>query len=342
VAGRFDRAEMLKLLNETVGALKPGQAAKPAGRPPGGVRAGYIQLVVGMIDWKAGLPMKAKVVILILLTSIFALGIEGIGFIAYERVRVKEEMQRDLASLARIIADLRDGASTALVLQRALARSPELEDLKLLFLAGHERLSQEVLAARNVAMLRREVANPDLKSALSDLLVPDLSVLLPSAGDEAGGFGESIDGPAVAALPQGSSLGTYSEAAIGRRARVLLVEDNPVNMVVAQKLIAQMDLICESAGDGERALERMAAGNLDLVLMDCQMPIKDGFTATREWRQYESAQRLPRLPIIAMTANAMAGDRQSCLDAGMDDFIAKPVDPELLYATLLRWLEPGP
>ena len=242
-----------------------------------------------------------------------------------------------------LIADLRDGASASLVLQRALSRSPELEDLKLVFLAGHERPPPEVLAARNVAVLRRDAAGPDLKSALADLMVPDLAVPLPGAADGPEAFGELDEpaSPAVAALPQGSSLGAYSEAAIGRRARVLLVEDNPVNMVVAQKLIAQMDLICESAGDGERALERMAAGNLDLVLMDCQMPVKDGYTATREWRQYEAAQRLPRLPIIAMTANAMAGDRQRCLDAGMDDYLSKPVDRSHLEDTLKRWLQRG-
>jgi signal transduction histidine kinase/CheY-like chemotaxis protein/HPt (histidine-containing phosphotransfer) domain-containing protein len=242
-----------------------------------------------------------------------------------------------------LVVDLRDGASPALVLQRALSRSPELEGLKLLFLAGGEPLPPEVAASASSAVLRRESAGPELRSLLAELLVPEQAVSLPT-DDELDGFGALEDEPAlpaVAALPQGSSVGAFSEAAIGRRARVLLVEDNPVNMLVAQKLIAQMDLICESAGDGERALERMAAGNLDLVLMDCQMPVKDGYTATREWRGYESAQRLPRLPIIAMTANAMAGDRQRCLDAGMDDYLSKPVDKSVLEETLKRWLQRG-
>jgi len=78
------------------------------------------------------------------------------------------------------------------------------------------------------------------------------------------------------------------------------------------------------------------------VLMDCQMPVKDGYTASREWRQLESEQGLARLPIIAMTANAMAGDRQKCLDAGMDDYLSKPVDRRLLESRLAHWLEQSP
>jgi CheY-like chemotaxis protein/HPt (histidine-containing phosphotransfer) domain-containing protein len=242
-----------------------------------------------------------------------------------------------------LVADLRDGASAAVVLQRALSRSPEVAGLKLLLLTGAEPLPPETTAAATVAVLRRDAASADLKSGLADLLVPDQAMPLPGAADAEDDFalGEPPPSPAVAALPQGSSVGAFSEAAIGRRARVLLVEDNPVNLLVAQKLIAQMDLICESAGDGERALERMAAGNLDVVLMDCQMPIKDGYTATREWREYENAHRLPRLPIVAMTANAMAGDRQRCLDAGMDDYLSKPVDRSQLEDTLKRWLQRG-
>ncbi|WP_028770617.1 hybrid sensor histidine kinase/response regulator [Silanimonas lenta] len=243
-----------------------------------------------------------------------------------------------------LVADLRDGASAAVVLQRALGRSPELEDLAIVFLAGTESPPPEALASQRTTLLRREVAPADLKTALAALLVPAASASALSAG-EAEGFGleAPLDPPtaALAALPQGSSVGAFAEAAIGRRARLLLVEDNPVNMLVAQKLISQMDLICESAGDGERALERMAAGNLDLVLMDCQMPVKDGYSATREWRQYEAAHGLPRLPIIAMTANAMAGDRQKCLDAGMDDYLSKPVDKTQLEETIKRWLQRG-
>ena len=239
-----------------------------------------------------------------------------------------------------LLVDLRGGASVALVLGKALSRSPEIDGLKTLYLTANEPVSPEVMARRDVTALRREASAADLRAALSSLLIPPADESLRSATGAEDSL-QDVEMPAVTALAQGSSVGAYSEAAIGRRARVLLVEDNAVNLLVAQKLIAHMDLICESAGDGERALERMAAGNLDIVLMDCQMPIKDGYSATREWRKYEEAHRMPRLPIIAMTANAMAGDRQKCLDAGMDDYLSKPVDRLQLEDTLKRWLQRG-
>lgn len=247
------------------------------------------------------------------------------------------------AGIEALVADLRDSTSAAVVLQRALARSPELEGLKIVFLTAHEPLPAELSQRPEVAVLRRESTAPDLRAVLASLLIPAGPEPLPATDTAAGAYALADDAVSdtLARLPQGSSVGAFAEAAIGRRGRVLLVEDNPVNLLVAQKLIAQMDLICESAGDGERALERMAAGNLDLVLMDCQMPVKDGYSATRDWRQYEAAQDLPRLPIIAMTANAMAGDRQKCIDAGMDDYLSKPVDRSQLEDMLRRWLQRG-
>jgi len=124
-------------------------------------------------------------------------------------------------------------------------------------------------------------------------------------------------------------------------ARVLLVEDNPVNLAVGEKLLSVLGYECDIATNGQVALEKMATGRYSLVLMDCQMPVLDGYAATREWRDRELLQHSPqRLPIVAMTANAMAGDRQRCLDAGMDDYLSKPVSRDQLEACMLRWL-PG-
>ncbi|WP_367380567.1 ATP-binding protein [Stenotrophomonas cyclobalanopsidis] len=118
--------------------------------------------------------------------------------------------------------------------------------------------------------------------------------------------------------------------------RVLLVEDNAVNRMVAEQLLRVFQCDVRNAADGEQALLALRQGGIDVVLMDCQMPVLDGYAATRQWRSEEAAQGRARLPIIAMTANAMAGDRERCLQAGMDDYLSKPINRETLHALLQR------
>ncbi|HEY4066056.1 MAG TPA: response regulator, partial [Burkholderiaceae bacterium] len=116
--------------------------------------------------------------------------------------------------------------------------------------------------------------------------------------------------------------------------RVLLAEDNPVNREVAEELLRAAGLIVESAWDGARAVELALTRGYDLALMDVQMPVMDGLEAARLIRQRSGLA----LPIVAMTANAFLEDREACLAAGMNDHVAKPIDPALLHTTLLRWL----
>ena len=120
--------------------------------------------------------------------------------------------------------------------------------------------------------------------------------------------------------------------------RVLLVEDNPINRLVATEMLADMGLAVEGAADGQEAVERLSAEPFDLVLMDCQMPVLDGYSATVAWRQRERDEGRHRTPIAAVTANALPSDRKRCLDSGMDDYLAKPYKREDLMGLLTRWL----
>jgi PAS domain S-box-containing protein len=117
---------------------------------------------------------------------------------------------------------------------------------------------------------------------------------------------------------------------------VLLVEDNEVNRELAEEILATLGLQVRTAENGAEAIARLREKPVDLVLMDCQMPVMDGYEASRRIR---SELGKTDLPIIAMTANALASDRQRCLEAGMDDHIAKPIDVGVLQATLVRWLK---
>jgi PAS domain S-box-containing protein len=120
-------------------------------------------------------------------------------------------------------------------------------------------------------------------------------------------------------------------------ARILLVEDNDVNREVAQTILEQSGAIVRIAVDGEEALSLAARETFDAVLMDIQMPRLDGISAARRLRDNPG---LRNLPIIAMTASAMSGDRERILASGMNDYIAKPIDVELLFSTLRRWIRP--
>ena len=219
-----------------------------------------------------------------------------------------------------VLADYDGLRHSARALHRALRRNPAHAQVRLLWLYGEEAIPEELREGADI--LPRQAPDADLRSSL---LAPppavasgreELALTTPTAAPE-----ESIEAPA------------------GPPPRLLLVEDNPVNLLVAQKLLSVLGYECDTAANGEIALAQMASDAYDLVLMDCQMPVLDGYSATRRWREIESGQAPVRhLPIVAMTANAMAGDRQRCLDAGMDDYLAKPVTRDLLDACLKRWL----
>ena len=121
-------------------------------------------------------------------------------------------------------------------------------------------------------------------------------------------------------------------------ARILLADDNPINQEVAANLIARLGLRSDSVSDGHEAIAALRRRPYDLVLMDVQMPEMDGYETTRRIRADESRSPGKRVPIIAMTADAMSGDRERCMEAGMDDYLSKPIGPRTLAKTLAKWL----
>ncbi len=143
--------------------------------------------------------------------------------------------------------------------------------------------------------------------------------------------------------PEGSILAgrrAIEEAAtpVPIRARILLVEDHPPNILVATTYLEMLGIDCDVARNGIEAMEKIAGRKYALVLLDVQMAVMDGLEATRQIRAQEKKEGLPHLPIIGMTAYALAGDRQRCLDVGMDEYISKPFDPAELKAKVFAFV----
>ncbi|MFC1499809.1 response regulator, partial [Candidatus Zixiibacteriota bacterium] len=128
----------------------------------------------------------------------------------------------------------------------------------------------------------------------------------------------------------------YSLKERKQKVRILLAEDNPVNQKVASIMLEKAGYQVDVADNGQEAMEALERSSYTMVLMDVQMPEMDGFEATAAIREKEE-QSGQHLPIIAMTAHAMEGDRERCLDAGMDDYLAKPIQPKELMAVLEKW-----
>jgi CheY-like chemotaxis protein len=134
----------------------------------------------------------------------------------------------------------------------------------------------------------------------------------------------------------GAGAGSHAGQALPRRARVLVVEDNEVNRMVVEAMLGRLGMAVTLAPDGAQALDILAAQEIDLVLMDCQMPVMDGYEATRRVRQ--AAHARAGVPIVALTAHAFAEDRHRCEAAGMSDYLPKPVTSEALAQALVRHL----
>jgi two-component system sensor histidine kinase/response regulator len=215
-----------------------------------------------------------------------------------------------------------DGIETGARLQEAL---PPPRAMVLVSARDRASIHQLAREAGFGSVLLKPVAPSMLRDALLRLLVrrTDGTASGPAGALDAGAWPEAT--AEVAAQRKAGALA----------GRVLLAEDNPVNQEVAVQLLQAAGVAVDVASDGQQALDMARAQPYDLVLMDMQMPRMDGLQATRAIRALPA---LARLPIVAMTANAFPEDRQACLDAGMNDHLAKPVDPRVLHAALARWL----
>ena len=213
-----------------------------------------------------------------------------------------------------------DGVQAARLIQDLVLSKPPI----LVLVSAHGREEMQV-EAKSVGITNLLV-KPVSPSVLFDITMEALGAHTVRGGRHE----ERTSRPALLDETEDSSMGL-------RGARVLLVEDNEINQQIASELLEGAGVVVDVARDGAEALKKVHSTAYDLVLMDMQMPIMDGLAATRNIRLIP---RLRSLPIVAMTANARAADRQSCLDAGMDDFLSKPIDPDALWDKMHQWLKP--
>jgi len=237
-----------------------------------------------------------------------------------------------------LLLDFGSMRATALAILRNVLREPGLDALRILCLSGDDQLPEEVRMAPHSAIISRSFVDAELRTAMQGLLEPVLSrepgqPLVNEAPSAA------LAPAAASAAPRATAATSHQGTGVG--GHVLLVEDNPVNRQVAQRLLALIGVSFETAENGKEGVDLAAAKAFDAVLMDCQMPIMDGYTATRHMRKLQEEGSIGKLAIIAMTANAMVGDREKCLAAGMDDYMSKPLNRALIEQILRKWLPPG-
>ncbi len=237
-----------------------------------------------------------------------------------EALRAARERQEPVGL---VFCDTAADAGNLLELSRSIRGCPDLRQTVVMGLVSmDEKIARESLAEAGVAGV---ITKPVHQSQLLD------TIMTAMAGAAAERGFENIS-PSPAAGRAGTAL---------RGARILVAEDNEVIQIVTAALLEQTGCEFEIVGDGKTVAEKALTGAYDLVLMDCHMPVMDGFEATQHIRKGEQAAGKARVPIVALTANAVKEDRDRCLAAGMDDYLTKPIHIERLISTLEKFLTPA-
>jgi signal transduction histidine kinase/CheY-like chemotaxis protein len=239
------------------------------------------------------------------------------------------------------LLDMELDRTSGLALAATIKADPAMAALKVILLSQDSTAADAV--QRRAAGVAFQLIKPARQADLFDCIVNAGRSARPAQAFQAAqaaqpaARAEPRRAPAFSAPAPAASTAPVTPAR--RRRRVLLAEDNPVNIEVARAMLDKLGLDVVSAHNGEEALRAAEAGQFDLVLMDCQMPVMDGFAATAEIRRHEQRRGRTRpLPIIAITANALQGDREACLAAGMDDYLSKPFTQQSLSHSIARWI----
>jgi signal transduction histidine kinase/CheY-like chemotaxis protein len=222
-----------------------------------------------------------------------------------------------------VLLDMEQQRTSGLALAATIHSEAELASTRLLLLSTERNAADSV--QQREAGVAFQLIKPARECDLHD------AITLPLRGRETR--------PAAESAPVAAARSAPPAAPARKRRKVLLAEDNPVNVEVASAMLEGLGLDVSRARNGEEALHSVQADDFDVILMDCQMPVMDGFAATTEIRRHEQQRgRARSMPIIAITANALQGDRESCLAAGMDDYLSKPFTQQALGLTLSRWI----
>ncbi|KAA0591639.1 response regulator [Azospirillum oryzae] len=278
---------------------------------------------------------------------------------------VTETAENGEQALYRLIAAARNGKPfdaaildhrmpglTGPALARRIRSIPELAGIRLALASSQRLEGQEPDRAPVDTHLPKPIRFSTLCQCLARLLEPQPAAdslaswphPLPGSGQDAGSATAKIAslpirGPAEMSTVVGTDAPRAAQPEAKPRARVLVAEDNPVNQQLTLALLRRAGHSAEAVSNGEEAVEAVTARPYDLVLMDVQMPVMDGLTATRRIRRLSGPAA--RIPVVALTANAMQGDAAICLEAGMDDYLSKPINARKLLDTIARFVAPA-